>query len=191
MGEVMTTNEPAPKVQKMSVDEKPTIAPLPQTTSTTLERLPNGAKATFSDFKFPTDSVSVERMETDEKKDERLPCGMKAEFMNFKFDDKPPPAAPATSQTELFPFKDFKFPEKKEMTSTQEQQQPSTSKVSSEENDTSPVAPVTVPANRDLKVYDNSTGPSVNIVDNLGDDFFEVTVDDLKQMKGGAKKRRQ
>jgi len=217
--EVMTTNEPAPKVQKMSVDEKPTTAPLPQTTSTTLERLPNGAKATFSDFKFPTDSVSVERMETDEKKDERLPCGMKAEFKNFKFDekpsnsshqqqerdqrlpngqraqfnnfsfdDKPPPAAPATTKTELFPFKDFKFPEKKEMTSTQEQQQPSTSKVSSEENDTSPMAPVIVPVNRDLKVYDNSTGPSVNMVDNLGDDFFEVTVDDLKQMKGGAKK---
>ena len=51
--------EPATKVQKMSVDKKPTETP--KSESKTIERLPSGAKAAFSDFKFPQESTSTEK----------------------------------------------------------------------------------------------------------------------------------
>ena len=51
--------EPATKVQKMSVDEKPVETP--KSESKPMDRLPNGAKATFSDFKFPEESTSTEK----------------------------------------------------------------------------------------------------------------------------------
>ena len=43
----------------MSVDEKP--AEKPKSESKPMDRLPNGAKATFSDFKFPEESTSTEK----------------------------------------------------------------------------------------------------------------------------------
>ena len=77
-----TPSEPAPKVQKMNVDEKVEVQ---KVESKVENRLPNGAPAAFGNFKFPEES---EKMETDEKEvsEERLPCGMKPAFSDFKFD---------------------------------------------------------------------------------------------------------
>lgn len=142
------------------------------------DRLPCGMKAEFTNFKFddkPGTSSSSKQQQRQER-EQRLPNGQRAQFNNFSFDDKPAPQATSSTatKTELFPFKDFQFPEKKE--TTPQQQQPESSKVSSEEKNTAAAAtlpPVIVPANRDVKVYDNSTGPTSNMLDNLGDEFFE------------------
>ena len=143
------------------------------------DRLPCGMKAEFTNFKFDdkpgSSSSSSNKQQQRQEREQRLPNGQRAQFNNFSFDDKP--AAQATSSTatkaEMFPFKDFKFPEKKE--TAPQQQQPQSSKVSSEKKNTAAAAlpSVIVPANRDVKVYDNSTGPTANVLDNLGDEFFE------------------
>ena len=68
----------------------------------------------------------------------------------------------------MYPFKDFKFPDKK--TESRPISQPIAETVTNAQD--SP--PVVVPSDRDVKIYDNSEldGNSGQI-DDLGDEFFE------------------
>ena len=69
---------------------------------------------------------------------------------------------------ELYPFKDFKFPDKKtELTPIP---QPVADTVTKAQD----LPPVVVPSDREVKIYDNSEveGNSGQI-DDLGDEFFE------------------
>merc|ERR1711970_1682496 len=94
------------------------------------ERLPCGMKAEFTNFKFDNDKPSSSSSSQQQRQEQRLPNGQRAHFNNFSFDDKPAAktATPVTTKTELFPFKDFKFPDKKmEPTLTQKQKQPDAS----------------------------------------------------------------
>ena len=68
----------------------------------------------------------------------------------------------------MYPFKDFKFPDKK--TESRPISQPITKTVTNAQD----LPPVVVPSDRDVKIYDNSEldGNSGQI-DDLGDEFFE------------------
>ena len=69
---------------------------------------------------------------------------------------------------ELYPFKDFKFPDKKT------ESKPTTELVTEPVPIAQDLPPVIVPSDREVKIYDNSEleGNSGQI-DNLGDEFFE------------------
>ena len=132
------------------------------------ERLPCGMKPEFTNFSFDQPSSSTAPAPQSKKEEKRLPNGQRAEFSNFSFDDKPKPSAPSeTKQEELYPFKDFKFPEKSQKSN-------SIQKVEEIKEETINAPPVVVPEDRNVKIYDNSAGVEMrNQIADLGDDFFE------------------
>ena len=133
------------------------------------ERLPCGMKPEFTNFSFDQPSSSTAPPPALLKKEEkRLPNGQRAEFSNFSFDEKPKQPAPTeTKQEELYPFKDFKFPEKSQKSNP-------IKKVEEIKEETINTPQIIIPEDRNVKIYDNSAGMEMrNQIANLGDDFFE------------------
>ena len=163
-------------------------------TSTERDRLPNGQKAEFANFKFPdknetgSDSYSSECSNSNVPNSRpsstgsgRLPNGQKAQFSNFKFSDKEtgssePPNRKQKIKTEvkkseIYPFQNFKFPDTPFQNSTGS----STGQIETGSSmKTEPEVAVVIPKNRKIRVYDiKELKSNLNPLDNVDDSIFE------------------
>jgi hypothetical protein len=168
------------------------------------DRLPNGQKAEFANFKFPdkpetrNDSYSSESSNSNVPNSRpnstgsgRLPNGQRAQFSNFKFSDNEtgssdPPnrkqkIKPEVKKSEIYPFQNFKFPD----TPLQNSTGSSTDQIETgSSTETEPEVTVVIPKNRKIRVYDiKELKSNFNPLDNVDDSVFEVTTDDVKMMQ--------